>query len=78
MLLLATKLFAPLIGVCALVVLHGAPAAALGTITGIVTEESTGKAVAGAFVVATWSTQRGLENEDVCDWIEIATACTQC
>jgi hypothetical protein len=73
MLLLATKLFAPLIGVCALVVLHGAPAAALGTITGIVTEESTGKAVAGAFVVATWSTQRGLENEDVCDWIEIAT-----
>jgi hypothetical protein len=69
----AAKQFSPVVGACALLLFYALPAAALGTITGIVREESTDKAVAGAFVFASWSTQRGLENEDVCDWIEIAT-----
>jgi hypothetical protein len=58
---------------CTLVLFYAVPAAALGTITGIVTEEGTDKAVAGAFVFATWSKARGFESETVCDWIEIAT-----
>jgi hypothetical protein len=74
MLLNATRLFSPFIGVCTLVLFYAVPAAALGTITGIVTEEGTDKAVAGAFVVATWSKERGFENETVCDWIEITSS----
>ena len=73
MILNVTKLFRPFIGVCALVLFYAVPVAALGTITGIVAEEGTDKAVADAFVFATWSKERGLENESVCDGIEIAT-----
>jgi hypothetical protein len=73
MLLNATRLFSPFICVCTLVLFYAVPAAASGTITGIVTEEGTDKAVAGAFVVATWSKEGGPESESVCDWIEIAT-----
>jgi hypothetical protein len=69
----ATRLFSAFVGVCALLFFYAEPAAALGTITGIVTEEGTDKVVAGAYVFANWSNQRGLENEDVCDWIEVAT-----
>ena len=72
-LLNATRLFSPFSGVCTLVLFYAVPAAALGTLTGIVTEEGTDKAVADAFVFATWSKERGFENESVCDWIEIAT-----
>ena len=69
----ATRLFSPFIGVCTLVLFYAVPAAALGTITGIVTEDGTDKALADAFVFATWSKERGFENESVCDWIEITT-----
>ncbi len=45
---------------------------ALGTLTGTVTDQAAQKPIAGAFVVANWSEERGFEDESACVWIDVA------
>jgi hypothetical protein len=50
-----------------------APAFAAGAVSGTVSDEATGAPLAGAAVIATWSDQTGLENQNACVWVDVAT-----